>query len=163
MADAELQWIGPYRRSQLVHEAFVCQDVCHASGGTQMRRTQRRVFQPMSDDAQIGNDIGRLGVLLNLAARFARRLVQTGGFGRQQRDVGQALGALRHPGLAVPRDDLAAGIERAAQLEHLRRRLGVPAMLVLAHPLHAYRPAEILRQQRGFDRGILVAVHAVAA
>ena len=47
--------------------------------------------------------------------------------------------------------------------QQLRRCLRIPAVLVLARPLDAHRPADRLRQQRRVGGRVVVAVHPVAA
>ena len=77
--------------------------------------------------------------------------------GREQRHIRQTGGRLRHPHLGLPRPRCwPSASTRAAQLEELRRALRVPAELVLARPLHAHRPADGLREQRGVGRGVVV-------
>ena len=73
--------------------------------------------------------------------RDARRLRDAGGVERQQRHVRQARGRLRDPHLGAPRGDLAVVADRALERQQLRRPFRVPAVLVLAHPLHAHRLA----------------------
>ena len=67
------------------------------------------------------------------------------------------------PRLVVPADDVPLRVEAAAQLVDGRRALRVPAMLVVAHPLHADRAADELRHQRRVDRGHVGSVAAVVA
>src|SRR5947199_216782 len=43
------------------------------------------------------------------------------------------------PHLVFPVDYAVIGIERGARLAHHRRAVGLPRMLLLAHPLHAHR------------------------
>ena len=49
------------------------------------------------------------------------------------------------PRVVVERDDVALRVQRAAHLERERRALRVPRRLLVPHPLHANRPAELLR------------------
>ncbi len=49
------------------------------------------------------------------------------------------------------------------QLDQRGRALGFPAVLVVAHPLHAHGAADGAREQHGVGGGVLVAVPAVAA
>ena len=83
--------------------------------------------------------------------------------GREQRDVRQSLRRHRQPGLRLPRDHVAALADRRAEVEQLGRPLRIPAVLVLAHPLDAHRPAHRPRQERGVARRVLGAVLAVGA
>ena len=46
-------------------------------------------------------------------------------------------------------------IERAAHLERERRPLGIPRRLLIAHPLHANRPANFLGEIGGFETCIV--------
>ena len=62
----------------------------------------------------------------------------------------------------IPADDLSVRVEAAAQLMDGRRALRVPAVLVVAHPLHADRATGELRHQRGVDGGHVRSVAAVA-
>ena len=50
-----------------------------------------------------------------------------------------------------------------AHVERLRRALGIPAVLVLAHPLHAHRTADRARQNDGVGAGVFMGVLPVAA
>ena len=83
--------------------------------------------------------------------------------GREQRDVRQALRGGREPGSRLPREDVAALAHRRAKVEQLGRPLRVPAVLVLAHPLDAHRPAHRPREERRVARRVLGAVLAVGA
>ena len=67
------------------------------------------------------------------------------------------------PRLVVPADDLAARVETSAQLMDGCRAFGIPAVLVMAHPLDADRLPDELRHQRRVDRGRIGSVAAVAA
>ena len=49
---------------------------------------------------------------------------------------------------------LPSASTRAGDVEQLRRPLRIPAVLVLAHPLHAHRRADRARQQRRIGRGV---------
>ena len=55
-------------------------------------------------------------------------------------------------------------VQRGARPGHHRRAVRLPGVLVLAHPLHAHRPAgQRQREQRRIGRGIVGAVVAIAA
>ena len=62
----------------------------------------------------------------------------------------------------VPAHDLAALVETSAQLMDGCRAFGIPAVLVMAHPLDADRLPDELRHQRRVDRGRIGTVAAVA-
>ena len=57
--------------------------------------------------------------------------------------------------VVVERDEVALRVERAAHLERVRRALRVPRRFFLPHPLHAHRPADLLRQKRRLEPGIV--------
>ena len=78
----------------------------------------------------------------------------------QRHDAG---GALRNEKLRVPRRHRALVVERRLQVDQRRRALRVPAVLVVAAPLHPHRRADLAGEQRGVAGGILVAVAAIAA
>ena len=107
--------------------------------------------------------VGRIAVLHDLPGADAARLVDAGGARADQRRIGEAARRLRNEQVGAPVEDAAVGIDGGVEIEHLRRTLGIPAVLVLAHPLHAHRPADRARHERGVGGGVLVAVHAVAA
>ena len=68
------------------------------------------------------------------------------------------------PDLEIPVGDRAIGVERGLQLRHHRRAIGLPAMLLLAHPLHANRNArQCARDQGCVGRGIVGAIVAITA
>ena len=81
-------------------------------------------------------------------------------------DRGRPLGDLRprDPELGLPGHDLAVRVQATADLDEGRWPLGVPAVLVLAHPLDSDRAAtDLTRDQRRVAGGVLVAVASVAA
>src|SRR6266700_1242011 len=49
----------------------------------------------------------------------------------------------------------------ARRFERRRRSLGIPAVLIVAHPLHAHRLANGFRQQHGIGRDIVIAITTV--
>ena len=64
--------------------------------------------------------------------------------------------------VVLERHHLALSIQPAAQLEDVGRALGIPRRFFVTHPLHAHRAAELLRQERRFETGIVrggAAVH----
>ena len=64
----------------------------------------------------------------------------------------------------LPIDDVAAGVERRPRAAHHGRPVRLPVMLLLAHPLHAHRPAgQSAREQSRVGCRIVGAVVAVAA
>ena len=65
-------------------------------------------------------------------------------------------------GVVVERDQLSACIERAAHGDGVRGALGVPPGFFLPRPLHPHRPAELVRQKRGFEAGIFSSGASVA-
>ena len=75
------------------------------------------------------------------------------------RTVAQA----RRPRLVIPRDDVAAGIERGPLIDHIRGAVILERHLVLARELHAHGLADSLREDRRVVRHGVGAVHAVAA
>ena len=50
---------------------------------------------------------------------------------------------------------LAGRIEPAAQREGVGRAFGVPSRFLVAHPLHAHRAAEFVREKRGFEANVV--------
>src|SRR6478736_1634916 len=90
-------------------------------------------------------------------------MFETGCLGRQQRNIRQAARRLRNPQFGAPVQNAAIGRDRARNADQLRRAFRIPAELVLARPLHPHRTSGGTRQYRCVSRGILVAVHAVAA
>ena len=50
---------------------------------------------------------------------------------------------------------MPCGVEPAAHLERVRRALRVPRGFFLPHPLHAHRPADLLREERRLEPGIV--------
>src|SRR5258708_25337764 len=67
------------------------------------------------------------------------------------------------PGLRLPRGDIALRVGRDANVHRLRRPFGIPAVLVLAHPLHTHRTPERLRQDHGIGARVLMPVLSVAS
>ena len=68
---------------------------------------------------------------------------------------------IRCPRIVVERDQIAVGVETAADLEHERRPLGVPGGLFVPHPLHAHGPSNFLRQICRLEPGIVCGGAAV--
>ena len=54
-------------------------------------------------------------------------------------------------GGVVERDEMALRVEAAAHLYCIRRAFRVPRRFLVAHPLHAHRPADFLRDVRRFE------------
>ena len=63
----------------------------------------------------------------------------------------------------IPGGDFAAGIHGCAHGEQLRRALGLPAMFIRPHPLHAYRLSDGARHDHGIFGSVVGAQAAVAA
>ena len=57
--------------------------------------------------------------------------------------------------VVLERRQLALRVEPAAQLEDVGRALRVPGRLLVPHPLHAHRPAELVREERGFEADVV--------
>ena len=67
------------------------------------------------------------------------------------------------PQLVLPVDDSAIG-HRTLCLHHHGRPVRLPCKLIVAHPLHAHRPAgNGAREQRSVERHVVVAVAAIAS
>ena len=64
--------------------------------------------------------------------------------------------------VVVERDEIALRVETAAHLERERRPLRIPRRFLVPHPLHAHRPADLLRQIRRLEPGIVGRRAAVA-
>jgi len=148
---------------KLVGERFDCEDVRDLPRRADVGGPQRRILEPVHRDLHAACRVRGIAVLADEAGRDSLRLRDAGVVRREQRHVRKPRGGARNPYLRSPRGDRAVGSDRAFDCEELRRALGVPAVLVFAHPLHAHRLAGRLRQQRGVRRRVVVPVHAEAA
>ena len=57
--------------------------------------------------------------------------------------------------IVLERRQLALRVEPTAQLEVVGRPLGIPSRLLVPHPLHAHRPAELVREERGLETDVV--------
>ena len=162
MPQPEFDGIDAGRRGELVHERFVRVSVLHPAGCPDPRRPERRRLEPMADGVDVGERIGRRRILEDVAGiqrRFSRQVGQRRGheghaFG-DERDLGD-------PELRLPGDNVAGRVEPSGDVDERRRALGIPAVLVVPHPLHAHGPSHLAREQRGVGGRVLVAVAAIA-
>jgi len=159
----ESQGIGAGLGANLVDEGFHRKDIADLAGRAQRRRTQRRGGKPFDVGARIGKQIRRVGIERRQPRRHARTVDKAARHCRQQRRPGRGGIVLRHHRHRLPGQDLATCVQRRAQVQQLRRTFGVPAMLVLAHPLQPDRLAQLARDQRRLKRRVVIAVAAIAA
>src|SRR5256886_13563596 len=116
----------------------------------------------MADGVDVGERIGRRRILEDVAGiqrRFSRQV------GQRRGHEGQAFGDERDlgdPELRLPGDNVAGRVEPSGDVDERRRALGIPAVLVVPHPLHAHGPSHLAREQRGVGGRVLVAVAAIA-
>ena len=64
--------------------------------------------------------------------------------------------------VVVQRDEVALGIQPSAQLECIRRALGIPGRLLVPHPLHSNRPADLFGQKCRLEARVIGGRAAVA-
>src|ERR1700730_2403440 len=62
-----------------------------------------------------------------------------------------------------PGVEISLRVKRGFEIDQGGRTFWVPAVLVLPHPLHAYRPPDLKRQKRGIGCRVLVTVSTIAA
>ena len=82
---------------------------------------------------------------------------------KQTQSAPRKSGEWETPIRKVPGDDFALGIDAGANHIQLRRAFGLPAMLIIPHPLHTNRFADRARKQGGIFRNIIGAHAAVTA
>jgi len=70
---------------------------------------------------------------------------------------------LRQPHFGAPGEDASTRIDGAGYIEELRLTLWIPAMLILARPLHAHWTADRAREDRGVGGRVFMTVHAVTS
>src|SRR6266849_3793964 len=157
----ELERVGAGGGGKFIHERLVGESVLHASRGAKPCRTEGRLGQPVRHGPHVGEGVGYRRVLDDVPRTHRGLVRQARQFGRDQFDVPRS--ALGDEELGVPRDHVAVRVEPGLEVDKRRWPLGVPAMLVGAHPLHAHRPLYGAGEQRGVGGGILMAVATVAA
>src|SRR3984893_18023458 len=62
-----------------------------------------------------------------------------------------------------PGVEISLRVERGFEIDQGGRTFWIPAVLVLPHPLHAYRPPALPRQKRGIGCRVFVTVSTIAA
>ena len=161
MPAPHLERIDARRRGDLVQKALVGEGVLHPSRRADPGRPERRLGEPVHGGLHVRQRIRDRQVLMDVAGMrcLGRQAGMLAGEQRH-RDVLRPVG---QEGLRFPAEQRAVGVDRRAQVDQRRRALRIPAVLLLAHPLHAHRPAGLDRQQRGVGGGVLMAVAAVAA
>jgi len=147
---------GSANISQIVVQAASSKTINAAKSEiTQLLLTRHRVSDPdfviQTQDDQISTQTGVTQVLTILLGAIAAGVDEPcrGRAGQLTREQISGLargtrGVRGRVDVVAPRRHLAQGGERALQLHQHRGTLGVPAVLIRAHPLHAYRLAELL-------------------
>ena len=164
VAEPEAQRIGAGRRRQLVHEGLVGEGVLRRAEPAQRRHPQRRPIQGVHDHAVGAEGIAVLGIAL--APDGARRRLGHAHLLAREQIARAAAGPARvggRPHRVVPGGDASPRVQRAAHTHEHGGSLGLVAVLVGAHPLHAHRPAHRAREHRGVGGRVVGAVVAVAA
>src|SRR5690242_7923594 len=107
--------------------------------------------------------IGRIGILRDQSRLQTAHIVEPGCCRRQERNIRQSSRRLWQPHFGAPGEDASTRIDGAGYIEELRRTLWIPAMLILARPLHPHWTADRARENRGIGGGVFVTVHAVTS
>ena len=115
----------------------------------------------MGCDLDVGERVRNRQRLLNVS-RMGSIRGQRGELGCDQCDL-NGLRCVRDEDFGFPGDDIAAGVDRGAIVEQCGRPLGIPAVLVRAHPLHPHRTARRFGDERGIGCCVLVSVAPVAS
>ena len=167
---AELQRIGLRRRRRFVDERLGGERRLRAVRIAQVAGAQRRL-----PDERQADDLARHLAIRN-RVHVRRRRRAAGGRScpprpHQLRDqhgvrlVVAEVVVVAGARVVVERDEIALRIEPAAHLDEERRALGVPRGLLVPHPLHANRPADLSRdtppRTRIVRRGAAVALRAL--
>ena len=90
-----------------------------------------------------------------IVARQARKLCREKRDGKLLRPVGKV-------GIGLPAEHASLVIDRRLVVVQRRRPLGVPAVLVVPHPLHAHGPAHRARENERIDDDVIGAILAEA-
>src|SRR5258705_4574466 len=125
----------------------------------------------MMDNARIGKLVQRYGVAI-AATGWLRNGPWHGLFERtfkipRGHQIARAIGPRGMgvtPNFIVPIGDPSVGIESSAHLRHHRGTIRFPGMLLLTHPMYAYRPVgKCPRNQGRISRNIVGSVVPIAA
>ena len=146
-----------------IDQAFDGPAVRDLAGRADVAGAQRRILQAVNDDAGVRRCVRRVEIFVEAAGPAALALLDAGGIESDQRDGAFGADPHRDPGLGFPRDDVALRVGGGAELDGLRRALGIPPVLVVTHPLHAHGAADRFRENGGVGAGVLVSVLTVAA
>jgi hypothetical protein len=92
---------------EFVHEGFDRHDIADLAGRPQIRRAQRRAFQPVNHHLHVRHVVGRIAVAGDQPCREALLLRDTRGAGRDEGDMRQVGRRLRDPHFGPPGVDLA--------------------------------------------------------
>ena len=89
----------------------------------------------MHNHARIRAGVGWIGIERHQARALAVILRNSGGIDSNKSAISRNI--LGQPHFRLPRHDPALGVESSAKRQILRWALGIPAVLILPHPLHA--------------------------
>ena len=171
MIEPEGDRVGAGDPRQLVHEAFDGEHVHLRAKPAQRRHAHRRRLDEVEGAAGVGQGVDRIAVARAAAFRHRQGPQPLPREGRVDLEAGQKPAGAGRPAIVpgaphvvLPAGDAALLVERGLQLDRHRRAHGLPAVLLLAHPLQAHRlVGHGARHQRGIRRDIVGTVVAVAA
>src|SRR5262249_27793007 len=144
-----------------VEESLVRERVLQSPWRPDPRGSKRGRLQSMGSGCYVWKEVRDRQVVKHTAGAEFAEAVEFGKIGPDQgHETG---GAVRYEQLRLPGGHIAFRINPSPHIKERRRSLRVPAILVRAHPLYAYRLAHRAGEQRSVRSGILVSIAAVTA